>query len=171
MYMYQIYKKVHVHLCKWSIEKYMYMYYNKTIEKEQQTDKIQEETKMKVQLTSNAKKVITVDQMPAVRKVIECAKADEITVKEYAKMAASIISDSYVIKVLEASAQIFGNYRVWDWYEVGSAQFDVWVEFTAMTDDGFVMGGAYVSDIHASTGDNHEELRKHMYFRKFKEVK
>lgn len=126
---------------------------------------------MKVQLTSNAKKVITVDQMTAVRKVIECAKADEITVKEYAEMAAGIISDSYVIKVLEASAQIAGNYRVWDWYEIGSAQFDVWVEFTAMTDDGFVIGGAYVSDIHASTGDNHEELRKHMYFRKFKEVK
>ena len=126
---------------------------------------------MKVQLTSNAKKVITVDQMPAVRKVMECAKADEITVKEYAEMAAGIASGSYVIKVLEASAQIAGNYRVWDWYENGSAQFDVWVEFTAMTDEGFVMGGAYVSDIHASTGDNHEELRQHMYIRKFKEVK
>lgn len=46
MYMYQLYKKVHVHLCILSIEKYMYMYYNKTIEKEQQTDKIQEDTEM-----------------------------------------------------------------------------------------------------------------------------
>ena len=66
MYMYQIDKKVHVHLCIPSIEKYMYMYYNKTIEKEQQTDKIHEDTTM---MTINHRKTYTLD--------VEITKIDE----------------------------------------------------------------------------------------------
>lgn len=129
---------------------------------------------MKVTLTAEMKKIITVSEMPAVNKVIRCAKEDGMTVKEYAEMAARIASGNNSVKVLEASAEIAGNCRINDWYDNGSANFDIWVNFTAIIDDGFggiIMGGAYVTDIHASTGDNHEELRSHMYLRKFTETK
>ena len=129
---------------------------------------------MKVTLTAEMKKIITVSEMPAVNKVIRYAKEDDLTVKEYAEMAARIASGNNIVKVLEASAEIAGNCRIHDWYDNGSEHFDIWVNFTAIIDNGFggiIMGGAYVTDIHASTGDNSEELRHHMYIRKFTETK
>lgn len=126
---------------------------------------------MKVQFTSEMKKVVTVYEMPAVRKVIEYMKDDESTVKEYAKMASQIASGCNIVKVLEASARIATNRRVWNAYAGGSAQFDVWIEFTAFTDNGFVMGGAYITDLWEYTCDNREETLKHMFIRKFTEMK
>lgn len=129
---------------------------------------------MKVTLTAEMKKIITIAEMPAVNKVIRYAKEDDLTVKEYAEMAARIASGNNSVKVLEASAEIAGNCRVHDWYDYGSEHFDIWVNFTAIIDNGFggiIMGGAYVTDIHASTGYNSEELRSHMYIRKFAETK
>ena len=129
---------------------------------------------MKVTITADMKKIITIAEMPAVNKVIRYAKEDGMTIKEYAEMAARIASGNNSVKVLEASAEIAGNCRIYDWYDNGSEHFDIWVNFTAIIDNGFggiIMGGAYVTDIHASTGDNDEELRSHMYLRKFAETK
>lgn len=129
---------------------------------------------MRVQFTSEMKKVVTVAEMPAVRKVIEYMKEDEWTAKDYAESAAQIASGCNTVKVLEASAEIAGNCRINDWYDNGSSKFDVWVEYTAVINSGFggiIMGGAYVTDICSLTGDNAEEIRSHMYIRKFTEVK
>ena len=126
---------------------------------------------MKVQFTSEMKKAVTVYEMPAVRKVIEYMNDDESTVKEYAKMASRIASGCNIVKVLEASARIAANRRVWNAYVEGSAQFDVWIEFTTFTDNGFVMGGVYITDLWACTRDNHDEIRNRMYIRKFTELK
>ena len=125
---------------------------------------------MKVQFTADVKRVVTVAEMPAVRKVIEYEKDDEWTAKEWAKMAAEIISPCSSVKVLEASAEIAKNCRVWDAYADGSADFDVWIRFTVFTGDSFVMGGAYLSDLWAASSDNHEEIISRMYIRRFKEV-
>lgn len=152
----------------------MYMYYNKTIEKEQNTDRTkQEETKMKVKFTDTMKDIVTVAEMPAVRKVIEAEKKnDEWTVQEWAKMAAGIVRPCSSVKVLEASAEIAKNCRIWDAYADGSADFDVWIRFTAFAnDDSFVIGGAYLTDLWAASADNREETISHMYIRRFKEVK
>lgn len=129
---------------------------------------------MKVQFTNEMKKVVTVAEMPAVRKVIEYMKEDYWSAKDYAERAARIASGCNSVKVLEASAMIAGNRRIHDWYDNGSAQFDVWIKYTAVIDNGFkgiIMGGAYVTDIHAATGNNNEELRSHMYIRRFYEAK
>lgn len=126
---------------------------------------------MKVQFTSEMKKVVTVYEMPAVRKVIEYMKDDESTVKEYAKMASRIASGCNTVKVLEASARIAANRRVWDAIADGSEKFDVWIEFTAFADNGFVMGGVYITDLWECTSDNHDEIRNRMYIRKFTETK
>ena len=126
---------------------------------------------MKVQFTADMKRIVTVAEMPAVRKVIEYEKDDEWAAKEWAKMAAEIVCQRSSVKVLEASAEIAKNCRVWDAYADGSADFDVWIRFIALVnDDSFVMGGAYLSDLWAASSDNREETIKHMYVRRFEEV-
>ena len=126
---------------------------------------------MKVQFTSEMKKVVTVAEMPAVRAVIEYMKEDQWEAKDYAKMAARIASGCNTVKVLEASAKVAANCRVRDAIAEGSGKFDVWVEFTAFTDNGFVMGGAYITDLWGYICDNREETLKHMFIRKFTETK
>lgn len=129
---------------------------------------------MKIAITAEAKKYITLADMPAVRKVIDSFKDDGCTVKEYAEQAARIASGNNSVKVLECSAKIAGNCRVWDRFDNGTAQFDVWVDFTAIISNGFdgiIMGGAYISDLWDATGNNDEEVRSHMFIRKFTETK
>ena len=125
---------------------------------------------MKVNLTAEMKKFITVAEMPAVRKVIEYEKDDEWTAKEWAKMAAEFVCPHSRVKVLEASAEIAKNFRARDAYGEDSADFDVWVKFTAFADDSFVMGGVYLTDLWTASADNREETVKHMHVRRFEEV-
>lgn len=129
---------------------------------------------MKVAIPSEMKKVITIAEMPAVNRVIRYAREDGMTVKEYAEMAARIASENNHVKVLEASAEIACNRRVENWFDENSGRFDIWVEFTAVIADGYggiVMGGAYFTDLVASTGNNSKEIRSHMYIRRFAEVR
>lgn len=126
---------------------------------------------MKVSFTSEMKKIVTIADIPAVRKVIDGMRDDTYTAKDYAEMAARIASGHNCVEVLKASAEIAGNCRVWDAFAEGSGKYDVWINFTAYTGDGFVMGGAYLTDLWAADGDNSDEIRNHMYIRKFFEIK
>ena len=128
---------------------------------------------MKVSITAETKKFVTISEMPAVQKVVEAMKEDAFSVKEYAEMAARIASSCNTVNVLEAKAEIAGNCRVYERICDGSAQFDVWITYTAVINggfDGIIMGGAYLSDIWDYTTDNAAEIRSHMYIRKFIEV-
>lgn len=131
---------------------------------------------MKVSITKDMKNVITIADMACVREVLKTMQYDPTTAKEAAETAARIASGNNDVKVLEASAEIAGNCRVWDYYNFDgcSAHYDVWVNFTAIIANGFggiIMGGAYLSDINSADGDNDEEIRSHMYIRKFSETK
>lgn len=129
---------------------------------------------MKVQF-KEAKKYITVAEMPTVRQIIEDLKNDETSVKEYAEMAVRAITQNNVVTVLDASAEIAKNDRVWNRYTDDSGHLDVWITFTAMVGtiglDGFVMGGACLSDIWDLRGWDDRETVSHMYVRQFKEVR
>lgn len=125
---------------------------------------------MKIQLTNEMKHIVTVAEMPSVRSVIESERDDEWTVKEWAKMAAEFVCPHSRVKVLEASAEIAKNFRVRDAYGEDSADFDVWVKFTAFADDSFVMGAVYLTDLWTASADNREETVKHMHVRRFEEV-
>lgn len=126
---------------------------------------------MKVKISEISRKIITIEQIPAARKVIEVMKEDEWTVKDYAAMAARIASGCNGIRVIEADAAVVGNHRVWDAIAEGTEWFDVWVEFIAFTGDGFTTGGAYITDLWRSNADNLDDIRSHMYIRKFVEAK
>ena len=128
---------------------------------------------MKVNLTAERKKFITVAEMPAVKKVMQYEKEnDEWTVQEWAKMAARLVFDDNGAKVIEATARIAKNQRVWDAFDEETRDIDVWIEFTAFSEyrSSFIIAGVYLTDLWQLTKDNADEIKSHMYIRRFEEV-
>ena len=131
---------------------------------------------MKVTITKDTKKWLTLEQAPIARRIIADMKQDETPITEYAAMAVNCIGNAlghfnWCSRVLEAKAEISGNRRIWNQYSDDSETLDVWIDFTARTDDGFIEGGAYLTDIWNIGGIESEELAAHMYCRIFEEVK
>ena len=132
---------------------------------------------MKVKITKEAKQWLTLAEAPAAQSIIRDMKEDAWGAKEYAVMAVNCIGNAigkhynWCSKVLEADAEIAGNRRIWNAYDENSGRLDVWVNFTARTTDGFIEGGAYLTDIWNITGENQPELAGHMYYRRYEEVK
>lgn len=127
---------------------------------------------MKVNLTAEMKKFITVAEMPAVKKVMQYEKEnDEWTVQEWAKMAARLVFDDNGAKVIEATARIAKNQRVWDAFDEETRDIDVWIEFTAFSEyrSSFIIAGVYLTDLWQLTKDNADEIKSHM-IRRFEEV-
>lgn len=128
---------------------------------------------MKVNFTAEMKKFITVAEMPAVKKVMQYEKEnDEWTVQEWAKMAARLVFDDNGAKVIEATARIAKNQRVWDAFDEETRDIDVWIEFTAFSEyrSSFIIAGVYLTDLWQLTKDNADEIKSHMYIRRFEEV-
>ena len=128
---------------------------------------------MKVNLTAEMKKFITVAEMPAVKKVMQYEKEnDEWTVQEWAKMAARLVFDDNGAKVIEATARIAKNQRVWDAFDEETRDIDVWIEFIAFSEyrSSFIIAGVYLTDLWQLTKDNADETKSHMYIRRFEEV-
>lgn len=132
---------------------------------------------MKVTLTNEYKRFITLAEAPAMRKIIADMKDDEYTAKDYAAIAARSISGDNIVKVLEASAEICkDDYTPENYYNENSGHIDVWVRFTAIINNGFggiIMGGALLSGIWSISGDAeaNKEIMRHWYVREFKEVR
>ena len=134
---------------------------------------------MKVTLTKEMKRFISLAEAPAVRQIIADMKNDETPITEYAAMAARAISGSgsNIVKVLEASAEICKDAATpFNYYNENSGCIDIWVRFTAIINDGFdgiIMGGALLSGIWSLCGDEEtdREIVSHWYVRNFKEAK
>ena len=125
---------------------------------------------MKVNLTAEMKKFITVAEMPAVKKVMQYEKEnDEWIVQEWAKMAARLVFDDNGAKVIEATARIAKNQRVWDAFDEETRDIDVWIEFTAFSEyrSSFIIAGVYLTDLWQLTKNNADEIKSHMYIRRF----
>ena len=128
---------------------------------------------MKVKLTQESKKYITVAEMPTVREIISDMKEDSSAIEEYAKMAIRAVYDgkAYNIETLKASASIAKNCRAWNAYSDHSENLDIWIEATSYVNcDEFIIIGAYLSDIWQVSGDNQKEIASNMYIRRFKEL-
>lgn len=132
---------------------------------------------MKVKMSADSKKVITLAKLGAAKEVIRYMREGEedSTPKWYAEIAARVATNGgYVSEVLKAEAEITTNCRVWNAYGKGTEDVDVWVDTTAFVsaNDGeeFVKIGFYISDMWQVTGQNNEEIAAHMYIRRFKEA-
>lgn len=128
---------------------------------------------MTVKITKEAKKWLTVAQMPIVRQIIASLKEDEITAADAAKQAASIIFGySEGVKIFEATAEIAGNRRINNYYTTDSGTLDIWINFSIFDSyKGFVTGGAYLSDIWQQGAIDEEELRSRMFLQVYKPTK
>ena len=130
---------------------------------------------MKIKVTKETKRIVTLDEMEQAAKIIKFEREeDEWEAANYAELAVNAALHAYhgrCEKVMEASAEIAKNCRIRDYYHDDSRTLDVWINATARTSEGFIIIGAYLSDINDITGSNQEEIARHMYVRRFKEVK
>ena len=130
---------------------------------------------MKITITAKSKRIITIAEMPIVKRIITEFKEDENTAREYAAIAARMITGDNCVEVINAEAQIAKNCRIYNQYGEDSADFDIWIDFRAYSEykDRFIIGGAYLSDICNICGidDIDEEIKDHMYIRSFLEEK
>lgn len=131
---------------------------------------------MKVTLEKNYRKYYTLEDLDRARKVIAAEKEDESTVKEWAEMAIREalknddgIYDDYIVEIFKAEAHTAKNHRVWNAYgycdpeEANTQDMDVWIEFAAEIEHGYIKGGAYLSDIWQTGGTDY---RQHMYIQR-----
>lgn len=129
---------------------------------------------MKVQFTDDAKRFITVSEIPAVRKMIKDLKEDDC-LYDYAKQIVyATVHDAWDVKVLEARAEICKNSRAWNAFGDDTGNLDVWIGVIAYFNgcpDGFVRAGANLTDVWSLSGrDDDAEIVSHMYVRTFKEA-
>lgn len=139
---------------------------------------IKEENFMKVRLTKEAKKWLTLEQAPIAHQIIKGEKENETTAAEYAEMVirAVYFGSVWDVEVLKADASIAGNCRIWNQYGDESGTLDIWIDATAYVDNGnseFIIIGCYFSDICQLSGnyEDNQDLISHMYIRRFKEDK
>ena len=123
---------------------------------------------MKVTISAESKRVVTMEEMKMAKEIVQAMKEDELTAAEYARFAVVALGDGCE-KVYEATAEIAKNCRAWDTYGEGSGTLDIWIEATARTWNGFVEIGAYLTDIWNISGDN--DQTEHMFIQRFERVK
>lgn len=124
---------------------------------------------MKITFTKEAKEYITFAQETAVRKVIDYMKEDT-GIKDYAKSAVSY-AGAYG-EILKVEAEIAKNGRVWDRYDEGTEDIDVWLKIKAF--DGclnFYDIGVYLSDLWDISRENEDEIKEKMYIATYRLVK
>lgn len=130
---------------------------------------------MKIKITDTMKKVLTLDEMPAVRKIISDMK--EISNTEFLKdadravsLATENISRNGIrpcFEILKAEAEICKNSNAWNYFEDGY-NIDIWISAYAFDRlYGFCLVEFYLSDFWQLAGDtNRGEIRERMYVRR-----
>lgn len=121
---------------------------------------------MKVTLEKDYRKYYTLEELDMAKAVIAAEKDDEMSPKDWAEYAvreALRNKDGYLVEVLKAEARTTKNSRIdWNRYGEGTGMMDVWISFVAETTEGFIEGGACLSDIWETGGT---EYKQHMYIR------
>ncbi len=123
---------------------------------------------MKVKITEDSKKILTLDLMPKVREIIRDMREDDY-MTEYCQRAVRLVSPWSDAEILKADASIMKNSRVWDYYSNGSKDLDIWIECYGFVPlEGFYRIGFYLSDIWELGNDNKEEIKSHFYIDAYK---
>ena len=107
---------------------------------------------MKVKITSESKKWLTVAEHENAKQIIKEMREDEYGAADYIRSAAHCwLCNSgavdYVVAVLKADAEISGNARIWNAYNNESGRLDVWLSGTVETSRGFLKIECYLTDV------------------------
>ena len=123
---------------------------------------------MKVTLEKDYRRYYTLEDLDRAKAVIKAEKEDDAyTAKDWAEFAAREAlrnEDEYLREVIRAEAHTAKNCRVWGAYTDDSADMDVYISFLAETSEGFIEGGAYLTDIWQSEAET--RYKNYMYIRK-----
>ena len=122
---------------------------------------------MKVTLEKNYRRLYTLDDLDRAKAVIAAEKDDDskpsdwlaYAVREALKGATGDRYDS-LDEVINAEAHTAKNCRSWNAYGDDTEDMDIWIEGLAKTYDGYIVVGAYLSDIWGS-GD--ADYQDHIY--------
>ena len=121
---------------------------------------------MKVTLEKDYRKYYTLEDLDRAKAVIKAEKEDDTyTAKEWAEYAAREAlrgEDASLVEIIRAEATTAKNCNAWNRYGDDSADMDVYIRFLAETTEGFIKGGAYLSNIW-ETGAT--EYKRYMYIR------
>ena len=123
---------------------------------------------MKVKLAECYRSRYTLEDLDRAKRVIAIEREDSETPIGYATYAVNEAlrgTSDCLDYVISATAETERNCRVWDAYEEGSADMDVWIDALAKTWNGFIKVGAYLSDI-LKTGS--ESYKDHLYVKYYK---
>lgn len=123
---------------------------------------------MKVRITKNSKKAITLEEASEARQMIIDLDEYDYGTAEYAALAVRAICGSCE-KVYEATAEISKNCRVWNRFTDKSGNLDVWIRFVAKADyKTMIEGAAYLSDIWDITGRPTDAIKYRSYKKIYK---
>lgn len=122
---------------------------------------------MKVKITADTRKWLTLEELPAAQTIIRDMREED------AAADLEILAGFFHASApKEYTAEIAGNARIWDAYGEGTGRLDVWIE--CMLLDGWEDGknviynvGCYLTDLWSIGGVDADELRSHMYVRRF----
>ena len=121
---------------------------------------------MKVRLEDDYRDIYTLNDVDRAKAVIKAEAADLETAKYYAETAINEYlsdKDDYLMEILKAEATTVKNDRVWNAYkslsdpDMQTGHMDVWIGFIAETANGFIKGGAYLSDIWKTGIKNYKQ--------------
>lgn len=135
---------------------------------------------MKVKITEQSKKIVTMEEAGAAKQIVRDMKEDESTAADYIGMAARCwirnaqVAEQHdsVRRVLEATAEICKNSRVYEQFGEGSGNLDVWIEGVAETWYGFLRIGCNLTDVwQIGPDDWNREFPAHVYARYYVEKK
>jgi len=131
---------------------------------------------MKVSISKESRKIITLDEAPAARKLVELMKEDSTPISEHVARVIKAAAGWHenCEEVYTATAEIAKNSRLHDHYDSETGCFDVWISGAGRTYNEFYIVGAYLSDIWNFDGDEKHDkqiVRDFMYVRKFVEIK
>jgi hypothetical protein len=117
---------------------------------------------MKVAITNESKKCITMEEIKTVKELIKSMK--EVDIYEEALRASRLAGDGGSYEILKATAEISKNSRIYDYYDNGTGHLDIWLTVYAYNEYyGFYNIGVYLSDLWQLGSDNVDETRSHMF--------
>lgn len=119
---------------------------------------------MKLTIDSVIKSQSYIDERDALNVVVNAMK-DDSGLKDYALTLNAILT-GYTCEIIQVSAKIRKNYRVFDRIADGTRNFDIEISGLSYNaiNDCYIRFSGWVSDVWDWDGTNTDEIKKHIYY-------
>ena len=125
---------------------------------------------MKVRFDKEDKKYFSIAEAPIVNAIIKDMKTSEDRLEEAVEYAMHALDEYYTLEILKANAKVSHNNRIWNYYNDNSGTIDIWIDAIVQTYNEFYIIGFYLSDAWSVCDENHTEIARNIYVRKFIET-